>query len=212
LGSIAPQQGLEILERLLKDEATQVGVMPIEWATFLRAWTSRPPFLANINVAPARQSITAGARRSASSSSDWLQRITAAPAHKQRQLIGAYTQEQAGRVLGIDPAKVGERVPLNELGLDSLMAVELRNRLGAGLQLPRKLPATLVYDYPTIEAMADYLAQQVLPESPREPIEAAITTPATVSGGSATAVIDVLEDLSDEEVDRLLAEKMKGSR
>ena len=137
------------------------------------------------------------------------QRITAAPTHKQRQLLSAYTQEQAGRVLGIDPARVGARVPLNELGLDSLMAVELRNRLGAGLQLPRKLPATLVYDYPTIEAMADFLAQQVLPESPREPIEVASSAPAAASGDSATAVIEAIEDLSDEDVDRLLAEKMK---
>jgi acyl carrier protein len=57
---------------------------------------------------------------------------------------------------------VDPQQPLNELGLDSLLAVELRNVLGADLGLERPLPATLVFDYPTIDAIVDFLAQEVL--------------------------------------------------
>ncbi|CAG0930616.1 partial Phenolphthiocerol synthesis polyketide synthase type I Pks15/1, partial [Planctomycetaceae bacterium] len=134
-------------------------------------------------------------------------RITAAPAAKQRGLLIDYVRTQAARVLALDAARIGERVPLSDLGLDSLMAVELRNLLGTGLALKRKLPATLVFDYPTLEALADYVAREVLP-SPAEKPAGPTETLAQVEPVSRANVIGTIEELSDEEVDRLLAEKM----
>jgi acyl carrier protein len=116
---------------------------------------------------------------------------------------------QAARVLALDAGKIGERVPLSDLGLDSLMAVELRNLLGTGLALKRKLPATLVFDYPTLEALADYVAREVLPSTTEKPTVP--EAPAQVEPISKANVIETIEDLSDEEVDRLLAEKMGQS-
>ena len=62
------------------------------------------------------------------------------------------------RVLRVaEPATLQRDQPLLDLGFDSLMAVELRNVLRQGLALDRKLPATLVFDHPTIAAIATYL-------------------------------------------------------
>jgi aryl carrier-like protein len=91
--------------------------------------------------------------------------------------------------------------PLHELGLDSLRAVELRNRLGAGLGLKRPLSATLLFDYPTLAAVADHLAREVLGWEAAE-AAASATVPASV-------VDDVL-GLSEEEAEAVLLEELSA--
>ena len=63
----------------------------------------------------------------------------------------------AAKVLGASPRSVDLDEPLRDLGLDSLMAVELRNRLGAAVG--RTLPATITFDCPTVSALATHLME-----------------------------------------------------
>ena len=110
----------------------------------------------------------------------------------------AYVRGHAVRVLGIDASEpIDPGVALNELGLDSLMAVELRNALSAAVGRP--LPATLLFKYPSLRALADYLAYDVLAISTHEP--------------EADAELDeevaAIAPLSDDEVSRLLAEELR---
>jgi hypothetical protein len=86
--------------------------------------------------------------------------------------------------------------PLNEVGLDSLMAVELGKAVGAGVG--RSLPATLLFSYPTVEDISTYLSKLLFP------------APALVQlverlPGAKRSAWDDIGDLSDEEVDRKLA-------
>jgi polyketide synthase 12/myxalamid-type polyketide synthase MxaB len=136
--------------------------------------------------------------------------------HRRGVLVLGYVRDRAARVLGLEPESLDERVPLSEMGLDSLMAVELRNALRTGLGVDRGLPATLVFDYPTIQAITDYFIADVLPsqatdDDDREPVAAPVTTtPDTDSAVHALATaLGTIEDLSDDEVDRLFMEQLQ---
>ena len=74
-----------------------------------------------------------------------------------QQLVEAHAAQALGLSQGkaIDPQR-----SLHELGLDSLMSVELRNALAASLG--RSLSATLLFDYPTVASLSHHLAKDVL--------------------------------------------------
>jgi hypothetical protein len=81
--------------------------------------------------------------------------LALAPEERERHLLD-FVRTQAATVLGIAaPGSLEARRPFRELGLDSLMAVELRNRLGAATGL--RLPATVLFDHPTPMALAERL-------------------------------------------------------
>ena len=108
----------------------------------------------------------------------FAQRLAAVAAEERPALALALVRDQIATVLGhhsgeeIEPER-----PFQELGFDSLTAVELRNRLGAASGLV--LPPTLAFDYPTPVALAGYLAEQCAAEesggTPEEAIEAAFS-------------------------------------
>ena len=98
--------------------------------------------------------------------------------------------------------------PLQDLGLDSLMAVELRNLLGARLELKRSLPATLVFDYPTVETIAGYLTEE-LSLVDRSSTQDRVSDRAT---RTQEETLSELVQLSDEEAEALLLEELEMLR
>jgi hypothetical protein len=88
---------------------------------------------------------------------------------------------------------------LLDLGLDSLMAVELRDRLQTGLGLPRKLPATLVFDHPTIRAVATFLERE---------LPATDAVRAAASARAASVATADIADMADDDVEALLLQKL----
>ena len=128
--------------------------------------------------------------------------LAGAPAARRRPIIAALVRERALRVLGAPLGQaVDPRAALRELGLDSLLAVELRNVLSAAIDAP--LPATLLFEYPSIEALTDYLARKMLNDED-EGEDSRRGDPVPEESSSAS-MVESVEQLSDEEVDRLLA-------
>jgi 3-oxoacyl-(acyl-carrier-protein) synthase/SAM-dependent methyltransferase len=87
------------------------------------------------------------------------QKIAAALPDERDDLLRDFVRREVMQVLrrpADDPP--GLQDPLMDLGIDSLMAVQLRGQLGSGLGLPQLLPATLMFDHPTIAALAQVLA------------------------------------------------------
>ncbi len=119
--------------------------------------------LAALDVALAanldRVAISAGARRPAVAAAAFAQRLAAAVGSAKRDVLEAVVDEIVGRILGLGELALERTRPLPELGLDSLMAVELRNALGGAIG--RVLPTSLVFDHPTAEALCDRLAGEL---------------------------------------------------
>ena len=90
-------------------------------------------------------------------------RLTVLPEKERLGALVALVQEVVAAVLGLaGAAAVPANQPLKELGLDSLMAVEVRNQLSARAETT--LPPTLVFDYPTPEAIAELLLRRAFAE------------------------------------------------
>jgi thioesterase domain-containing protein len=165
MGVIDPSSGLAALERLLNLDRTQTAVIPADWSRLFAQGGQPPAFLSRLaGEVPGR----ATPKRD----NEWAKRLQSAPPGNRRELLAEYVQQQAARVLGlVDEQKLDPSRSLFDLGMDSLMAVELRNRVQA--DLGGAFPTTLVFDHPTIEALAGRLsvAQPALPSSVLVPIQ-----------------------------------------
>ena len=212
---ITPAQGLKIFERLLRDTPAQIGVLPVNWAEAFEEMGERKisPFFAELlrGVKPQRVSKMedrgSSIEHPASSNQQpatFISQLNAAPKSQRWSMLQTFVREQALKVLGLDLARpISLQRPLTELGLDSLMAVELRNALGKGVE--QTLPATLLFDHPTIDELVNHLGKNVLAlESAVVEAEASITNgKASLSEKEAE-----LDELSEEEMAALLEERL----
>jgi NADPH:quinone reductase-like Zn-dependent oxidoreductase/SAM-dependent methyltransferase len=200
VGRMRPEEGIAALEVVMAGGATQVMVAPMDWAVFLsRLSGGRPPSL--LRDVARRAQAAAAATAPAQPARDLRADLDAAAPARRHGILRDHIAERTRRVLGLEAAQTVDVLrPLKELGIDSLMAVELRNVLKSDLALDGGLPATLVFDYPTVDGIAHFLARDVL--GLETPSSAAAPEPATAT------VLSRVEDLSDEEVDRLLGERL----
>ncbi len=179
LGMIGLQQGLDALRRIIESDATQVAVLPLD--------RSRLPE----RVSPLWSELSRPLV--AAQSAGFLEELRRAPSGSRGGLLVGFLREQALRVLGLPAAHpLSNGQALSEVGLDSLLAVDLRNAVGDGLG--RQLPATVLYNYPSIDALTAWLLAELFPpEAAAVPDEAA-------------AIQDEIEQLSEGELDELLSQ------
>ena len=146
--SFSPERGSKLFAWLCGRTEPSIAVLPIDWATFrearkgrdfalFRGLLSEPLDLANQKL-------------------ELSGRLAAAGLAERRQLLDGVVRDAIGTVLKITPSRLDPRKALGTMGLNSLMAMELRNRLE--MALGRPLSATLAWNYPTVEAIVAHLA------------------------------------------------------
>ncbi|WP_431901600.1 type I polyketide synthase [Micromonospora chalcea] len=160
MAALSDAEGLALFDALWRSE--RATIMPAKIATGVAAPGSPVhPLLTNLVRA-------AGRRAAAGEAADgqaYAETLRALPDDKRVRALRDLVLAHVAVVLGHgDPAGIEPTRAFRELGFDSLTAVELRNRLGAATGL--RLPATLVFDNPTPEALAVHLAGQFAPVSP----------------------------------------------
>ena len=201
--SIDPATGLAILDRLLGSRAGAVVASPMDWEVFRSA--GRPdPFLERVAVeSRATRPTSGGVGKAPAAGNTLADRLRTAPARRRRSVLRGGVTACVARVLGLTRGQnIEPRQPLGEIGLDSLLAVELRNTLGA--EVGRTLPATLLFDHPSIDALVQFLGAELQLAAGPTPSEAEgpeVGATDTTSS-EALSVLELIEGMTDEAVAR----------
>jgi myxalamid-type polyketide synthase MxaE and MxaD len=178
MGSIPPEQGLEILDRLLGQSATSVGVFPVNWPQFV---TQLP---AGMKMPVLEGFIDSQSVVKATQTNEFLAELKAAKMSDRPQIMTNYLQGVVGKLLGFpDTQLLDPQLGFFDMGMDSLLALELRNLLQTSLNCA--VSSTVLFEYSNIESLAEYITTEVLAEKLAATVE--ITNgkqqpPAVVSG------------------------------
>jgi acyl carrier protein len=181
---IAPGQGRQLFRHLLSLPVAQIGVLPFQPKEPI-LHTPRPR---STNLRLGLEQIPVKAREAYLK--EWIgQRVTS--------ILG---------LTGSQPISVQQ--PLFELGVDSLMSLELRNQLAADLEMV--LPATTLFNYPTIERLAVWLLSRLGLEVPKS-----IQAESTVLPQQQTVESkrkEISAELSAEELMALIEQEFTSTR
>ncbi len=148
-----PEQGIKALDRLVRHDATTSVVMSMDWSVFEEAVQDRPPLLEDM-LSSAEDDMP----DDSSANGDVLSRLRSAPAAGPEEVLVSFLQAEVQAVLRL-PSAPSPTVGFFDLGMDSLMAVELRNRLNRALSGEYVVSNTAVFDYPDIATLAGHLSE-----------------------------------------------------
>ena len=142
--------------------SAQGVVARIDWARFLPLYqqTGRRAFLAELEREVPTQLTTVVPPATLSGKTKLVERLTNAPVQQRRRLLTDYLRDAVAEVTRVDAAEIREDAGFFDLGMDSLMAVELRRRIEQGVG--KEIPVTLVMDHPRLSDAAEYLLGEVL--------------------------------------------------
>ncbi|MFF7725389.1 type I polyketide synthase [Streptomyces sp. NPDC008001] len=161
LPPMQPERAITALQQALADDETALTVADFEWERFIGPFTVGRPSALFSDVPEARRALDAPASGGAEAGNALAAKLAGLPASEQDRTLVDLVRTHAAAVLGhggtaaVEPGRA-----FNDLGFDSLTAVELRNKLTADTGL--KLPTTLVFDYPNATALARFLHTELL--------------------------------------------------
>lgn len=185
--TLSPADALAGLADVVASRSTQGVVARVDWARFLPLYqqAGRRAFLAELEREVPTQ---LSAAPSGTGKTQLVERLTNAPVQQRKKLLTDYLRDAVAEVTRVDTSEIREDAGFFDLGMDSLMAVELRRRMEQGVGA--EIPITLVMDYPRISDVADYLLGDVLGLS-EQPKSAAKPASVTTSTDEPIAIVAV---------------------
>jgi microcystin synthetase protein McyD len=191
LQPMSTERALEALLQVLSSGTTQAAVLDIDWNTFHRAHGGTPFSLGPDSPTSDRSEPTDTVLR---------RQFWSSPVADRRAVLTQQVRRLIALICAIPESEIPPRQSLFEIGLDSLMAVELRNRLE--LDLGTVLPSTLLFDHPSVEQLVSHLFDVLSAHTGpvRQPPSAASPAPSAAD----------YADLSTDALATLLAQKLSS--
>jgi acyl carrier protein len=201
-GSIAPAPAVRVLEQLVPQNRPQLAVVALDVHRLRESMTViRSPLLSDLSVRPTQLASLPVAERAQSpeEKSSISKAVAAADPAARRRLLEVYLIEEMAKILQLDPSDISLHRPLNSIGVDSLMAVELRNRIEFDLPVRVQI-STLLEGLSANDLVTNLLNQIRLQPAGNQPDRRAYVT-------------QEINQLSDDEVRVLLeAKKQEANR
>ena len=180
---ITSAQAMHTMEKALEINPTQVGVMNADWTLLLKAMQGKPvPRFEALLVSSAAGGGETG-----------LQHLESLQAGERREALHPIVIAQVARVLGTQPQRLDASQSLIDMGLDSLMSLQLRNWAKSTLNVT--LASSTLMEQPSVETLVTLLANSMEPRG---------DTSATPSDGG-------LDYMEDDEIDFMLASMLEDS-
>jgi acyl transferase domain-containing protein/acyl carrier protein len=195
---MAPAAALRVLERAIESGTAQAAILEMDWERFAGDGPARRD--ANFFSELIRQRASGKPQREKAGSAETevgiVESLRSALPLERGSILSAEVKRCARRVLGLqDGAAIQDDIPLQDIGLDSLMALEMRNELAQSLGIA--LAAGLLFDYPSVDQLTAHLLNifDDLATANRE----------GVAGDRSAQAVNAL---SDEEAERMLIEEL----
>ena len=190
-GALTPAEVTSLMESFLTAHATQVAAIRVDWAKWRQSFRGMQdnPLVERIFAAGVESQDAGGG------SHDWRAKIQAAAPEERNAVIGEAVRDVVGSVLRVKPDSLREDQPLTDLGLDSLMGVEIETMLETAIGVA--LPPTSLMRARTIGQIATLIAEQMGADADT-PVKAAV-----VEAAVETSELD-LDAISDADLDQLL--------
>jgi myxalamid-type polyketide synthase MxaB len=146
-------KALETLEMLINGDQSNVAVMSVNWSNLLRASGGRavPPLLSNIAA-----NIDVGAGADSAEDQAFRAELATVDIEKRKEILNGYFGTQLAAIMGLEAEDIDVTQPLNTLGLDSLMVVELKNKIENKLRITP--PMALFMKEPSVSDLSDHVA------------------------------------------------------
>jgi NAD(P)-dependent dehydrogenase (short-subunit alcohol dehydrogenase family)/acyl carrier protein len=198
------ERNLAALAILLKTRIAGAGVFTADWAAFdaTRQSSGSSPLVVELVGQSAAASITA------TDDSAFADELRAAPSARRIRLMRNRLRKEVAAVLNSTADSILTNQGFRELGMDSLMSVELRNRLQRLLDC--SLVSTVAFDYPNVQQLGEYLLREIVDASA---VSNHGQSPLPTSSPMSFVEPDKnVSDLSDEEAEQLLLKELARLR
>ncbi|MEL6930876.1 MAG: type I polyketide synthase, partial [Cyanobacteria bacterium J06600_6] len=153
IGAISPQEGLAILEKMMNQSNPQVGIIPVDWSRFTDSGYNLPLVADFKQLKPEANVVN--------SSVNFLGELETIKPEQKLKYLTTFIQKQVGNVLGLPANKLPSTSQgFFDIGMDSLMAIELKNKLETNLETT--ISSTVIFEHSNINSLSNYLFYEVL--------------------------------------------------